>query len=164
MIQYSPDIIILGEIRDQETAVIAIRAALTGHLVLSTLHTRDAKGAIYRLLEFGIKQNEIEQTLIGITAQRLVTLMCPFCGENCSKYCSHYHNKRRVAVYELLHGNILRQVLSEVNGEAAPYHYSTLKETLRKGIALGYISKQEYDRWVFESEEEKTKGSRYVFN
>jgi competence protein ComGA len=163
ILRHDPDIIIVGEIRDSETAQIAVRASMTGHLVLSTLHTRDAKGAIYRLLEFGIKQNDIEQTLIGITAQRLVTLICPFCGEKCSQYCPHYHEKRRAAVYELLYGKSLQQVLSEAKGEQVHYHYSTIKEILRKGIALGYISTQEYDRWVYESEEENLERTRYVF-
>lgn len=163
ILRHDPDIIIVGEIRDKETAEIAVRAAMTGHLVLSTLHTRDAKGAIYRLLEFGIKQNELEQTLVGITAQRLVTLICPFCGEHCSKYCPHYHEKRRAAVYELLYGKSLKHVLDEAGGNYIPYQYFTLKETLRKGIALGYISKQEYNRWVFETEEANLERAGYVF-
>ncbi|MGV3464116.1 MAG: ATPase, T2SS/T4P/T4SS family, partial [Heyndrickxia sp.] len=162
ILRHDPDIIIVGEIRDHETAEIAVRAALTGHLVLSTLNTTAAKGAIYRLLEFGIKQSEMEQTLIGIAAQRLVTLHCPFCGEQCSKYCPRYHEKRRAAVYELLYGKSLKHVLEEVSGEEISYQYVTLRETLRKGIALGYISKQEYDRWVFEAEEANLERAGYI--
>jgi len=163
VLRHDPDIIIVGEIRDHETAEIAVRAALTGHLVLSTMHTRDAKGAIYRLLEFGIKQMELEQTLIGITAQRLVTLSCPFCGDRCSKYCSRYHEKRRAAVYELLYGKSLKCVLDEASGLETPYQYVTLREILRKGIALGYISKQEYNRWVFETEQANLERAGYIF-
>ncbi|MBD5071577.1 competence protein ComGA, partial [Xanthomonas citri pv. citri] len=105
-----PDMIILGEIRDAETAEIAVRAAMTGHLVLTSLHTRDAKGAIYRLLEFGINMNEIEQTVIAIAAQRLVDLACPFCENGCSSvYCRQSRNTRRASVYELLYGKNLQQ-------------------------------------------------------
>ncbi|MDA6151382.1 ATPase, T2SS/T4P/T4SS family, partial [Escherichia coli] len=81
------DIIMVGEIRDAETAKIAVRAALTGHLVLSTMHTRDAQGAVYRLAEFGVNMMEIEQTLVAVTAQRLVELNCPYCEGECSPFC-----------------------------------------------------------------------------
>ena len=73
-----PDIIMVGEIRDKETADIAVQAALTGHLVFSTLHTNDAAGAIARLLELGIRVL-VNATLIGIVAQRLVRTLCPHC-------------------------------------------------------------------------------------
>ncbi|MFS9669811.1 ATPase, T2SS/T4P/T4SS family, partial [Klebsiella pneumoniae] len=73
------DIIMIGEIRDQETAEMAIQAALTGHLVLSTLHTNDAPSAISRLQELGIAHYLIKATLIGVMAQRLVRLLCPHC-------------------------------------------------------------------------------------
>src|SRR6185437_11728129 len=85
ILRHDPDVIIIGEIRDAETAEIAIRAALTGHLVMSSLHARDAKGAIYRLLEFGINPQEIKQSLLAITAQRLLSIICPICGRTCSK-------------------------------------------------------------------------------
>jgi general secretion pathway protein E len=71
----------VGEIRDVETAGIAIHAALTGHLVLSTLHTNDAVGAIARLLDMGTEPFLISSSLIGVTAQRLVRKVCPFCKE-----------------------------------------------------------------------------------
>ena len=71
ILRHDPDIIMVGEIRDAETAKIAYGLHLTGHLVLTTMHTRDAKGAIYRLVEFGVNWQEIEQTLVAITAQRL---------------------------------------------------------------------------------------------
>lgn len=80
--------IVLGEIRDAETARTAIRAALTGHLVMSTLHAKNAKGALYRMLEFGVTMNELEQTMVAIAAQRLIELACPFCGETCELYCN----------------------------------------------------------------------------
>src|SRR5471032_479309 len=79
LMRQDPDIIMIGEIRDLETAEMAIQAALTGHLVLSTLHTNDAPGAISRLLELGIPHYLINATLLGVMAQRLVRLLCPHC-------------------------------------------------------------------------------------
>ena len=73
-LRHDPDVIMVGEIRDAETAKIAIRASLTGHLILTTMHSRDAEGAIFRLLEFGVSWLEIQQSVIAVTAQRLVEL------------------------------------------------------------------------------------------
>ncbi len=150
ILRHDPDMIILGEIRDAETAEIAVRAAMTGHLVLSSLHTRDAKGAIYRLLEFGVNMTEIEQTVIAIAAQRLVDLTCPFCKEeNCSVYCRMYRQTRRAGIYELLYGKNLTQCFREAKGEHANFQYQTLRRLIRKGIALGYVTTDNYDRWVY---------------
>ena len=81
VLRQDPDIIMVGEIRDEQTAAIAIRAAITGHLVLSTLHTRDAKGAITRLLEMGVEKYLLADALIAVIAQRLVRKICPKCKE-----------------------------------------------------------------------------------
>ena len=81
ILRQDPDIIMLGEMRDVETAENAIQASLTGHLVLSTLHTNDAPSAITRLLDLGIPSFLIQATLVGILAQRLVRKICPYCKE-----------------------------------------------------------------------------------
>ncbi|MCD7033124.1 GspE/PulE family protein [Metabacillus sp. GX 13764] len=152
ILRHDPDIIMVGEIRDHETAQIAIRAALTGHLVLSTMHTRDAKGAIYRLLEFDVPLSEIEQTLICITAQRLVELKCPFCKEKCSPYCKQMRKIRRTGVYELLYGKDLSHALENAKGANTVWSYPTLKDVIKKGIALGYLYPDTYYKWVFDHE------------
>ena len=82
LLRQDPDIIMVGEIRDLETAEMAIQAALTGHLVLSTLHTNDAPSAITRLLELGIPAYLINATLLGVMAQRLARTLCPHCKVN----------------------------------------------------------------------------------
>jgi general secretion pathway protein E len=82
LLRQDPDIIMVGEIRDQETAGMAVQAALTGHLVLSTLHTNDAPSAIARLTEIGVPPYLISATLIGVVAQRLVRTLCPHCKQN----------------------------------------------------------------------------------
>ncbi|KQW96749.1 type II secretion system protein E [Massilia sp. Root418] len=79
LMRQDPDIIMVGEIRDLATAEMAIQAALTGHLVLSTLHTNDAPSAVMRLLELGVPHYLLEATLVGIMAQRLVRTLCPDC-------------------------------------------------------------------------------------
>lgn len=79
LLRQDPDIIMVGEIRDLETAEMAIQAALTGHLVISTLHTNDAPSAITRLLELGVAPYLIKATVLGIMAQRLVRTLCPHC-------------------------------------------------------------------------------------
>lgn len=81
MLRQDPDIAMVGEIRDAETATIATEAALTGHLVLSTLHTNDAPGAMTRMVDMGIEPFLIASSVIGVIAQRLVRVVCPKCKE-----------------------------------------------------------------------------------
>lgn len=81
ILRQDPDIIMVGEIRDRETAEIAVRAAFTGHLVFSTLHTTDAAGAITRLIDMGVEPFLVASSLRGVVAQRLVRRLCPHCRE-----------------------------------------------------------------------------------
>jgi type IV pilus assembly protein PilB len=126
ILRQDPDVVLVGEIRDQETARIALQAALTGHLVLSTLHTNDAPGAIARLADFGCPGFAINASLLCIIAQRLVKKVCPHCavpdrpepllmtrfgigtdaqglvrGSGCAR-CSSTGYRGRLGVYELL--------------------------------------------------------------
>jgi general secretion pathway protein E len=110
LLRQDPDIIMIGEIRDQETAEMAIQAALTGHLVLSTLHTNDAPSAISRLQELGVAHYLIKATLIGVMAQRLVRVLCPHCKRatgdafealGCTD-CRHSGYQGRAGVYEIM--------------------------------------------------------------
>jgi general secretion pathway protein E len=79
IVRQDPDVIMIGEMRDLETAAIAVQSALTGHLVLSTLHTNDAAGGVTRLLDMGVDDYLLTSTINGILAQRLVRLLCPHC-------------------------------------------------------------------------------------
>jgi general secretion pathway protein E len=81
ILRQDPDIIMIGEIRDRETAENAVQAALTGHLVLSTIHTNDAASSITRLLDLGVPSFLIGSTLIGVVAQRLLRQICPYCRQ-----------------------------------------------------------------------------------
>lgn len=128
-LRQDPDIMLVGEIRDKETAEIAVQAALTGHIVLSTLHTNDASSSVIRLIDIGIEPFLISSSVIGIIAQRLVRKICPRCkkeikltpdiikileeydinsneiilykGEGCS-YCKDTGYKGRIAIFELM--------------------------------------------------------------
>lgn len=81
LLRQDPDIVMVGEIRDKETAEIAIQAALTGHLVLSSLHTNDAPGAITRLVDIDVQPYLVSATLLGVLAQRLIRTLCPHCKQ-----------------------------------------------------------------------------------
>ncbi|NPC93300.1 type II/IV secretion system protein [Bacillus sp. WMMC1349] len=153
ILRHDPDMIIVGEIRDAETAKLAVRAALTGHLVLSSMHAQNAKGTIYRLLELGVNITELEQTLIAVSAQRLVNLVCPFCGDDCSLYCKLSRTVRRASIFELLYGKNLNLCIREAKGEYLNNCSEKLTPLIRKGIALGYLPAETYDRWVYHEAE-----------
>ncbi len=128
ILRQDPNIIMIGEIRDEETARIAIRAAITGHLVLSTLHTNDAPGSINRLIDMGIEPYLVADAVVGVISQRLVKKLCPKCKEKsladrsemnilgkrepveiyrakgCS-YCNNTGYKGRTAVHEIMYLN-----------------------------------------------------------
>ncbi|WP_409293384.1 competence type IV pilus ATPase ComGA [Peribacillus sp. SCS-37] len=153
-LRHDPDIIMVGEIRDAETARIAVRASLTGHLILSTMHTRDAKGAVYWLLEFGLSLHEIKQTLIAVTAQRLLELKCPVCKGECRGNCDKRLKSRRASVYELLYGRTLGSVIGEAEGKSEKIKPRELKDEISKAVALGYVTDAEFYKWVYEYENE----------
>ena len=89
IVRQDPDVIMVGEIRDRETADIAIRAALTGHFVYSTLHTNDAPSAITRLVDMGVEEYLISSTVVAVLAQRLVRLICPHCKQPAGTRTAH---------------------------------------------------------------------------
>lgn len=151
IVRQDPDIIMVGEIRDMETASIAIHAALTGHLLFSTLHTNDAPGAITRLMDMGIENYLVASTLICVMAQRLVRRICPICktredlpadvlkkisadirevwtGRGCDA-CSGTGYKGRIGIFEVLpvSGPIRELIMKR----------ATIKEMKDKAIELG---------------------------
>jgi len=111
ILRQDPDVIMIGEIRDHETAQIAIQASLTGHLVLATVHTNDAPSLVTRLIDMGVEPFLLSSTLLGVLAQRLVRKLCPACARQDDagrwhpvgcKECSHTGYKGRTGVYELM--------------------------------------------------------------
>ncbi|MEN9383760.1 MAG: hypothetical protein RL323_903 [Pseudomonadota bacterium] len=102
LLRQDPDVIMIGEIRDFETAQIAIQASLTGHLVLATLHTNDAASAVTRLTDMGVEPFLLSSSLLGVLAQRLVRKLCTHCqGQGCT-HCAQSGYQGRTGIFELL--------------------------------------------------------------
>src|SRR6185369_6883093 len=108
IMRQDPDVVLIGEIRDRETAEIAIQASLTGHLVLSTLHTNDAPSAVTRLIDIGVASYKIATAVKGVLAQRLVRRVCSACGDGDTARCIECGGtgfKGRLALVEVLIGS-----------------------------------------------------------
>ena len=140
MLRQDPDVVMVGEIRDRETAEIAVQASLTGHLVLSTLHTNTAVGAITRLRDMGVEPFLLASSLLGVLAQRLVRVLCPHCkapraagdmetslglkgplysAVGCAE-CNHTGYRGRTGIYELLVvDEAVRQLIHREDAEEA---------------------------------------------
>jgi general secretion pathway protein E len=121
ILRQDPDVIMIGEIRDLETAQIAVQASLTGHLVLATLHTNDSTSAIVRLVDMGIEPYLLSSTLNGVLAQRLVRKICNFCRNTTSKSsgcekCNFSGYKGRTGIYEFFQINDeIRALIKDTN-------------------------------------------------
>lgn len=102
ILRQDPDVIMIGEIRDFETAQIAIQASLTGHLVLATLHTNDASSAVTRLVDMGVEPFLLSSSLLGVLAQRLVRKYCTHCGGQGCQSCNQSGYQGRTGVFEML--------------------------------------------------------------
>lgn len=134
-LRHDPDIIMVGEIRDQQTAKFAFQAAHTGHLVLTTLHAQNAYGTILRLLEMGIKRIDLEQTLISVASQQLLPV-------------KSIGIERRAAILELLDNQLLYDA---INGNNPSQHsnYLSFDNLRRKAYALGYINEKTFLDHIF---------------
>ena len=134
VLRQDPDVILIGEIRDAETAQLAIQASLTGHLVLATLHTNDAPSAIPRLIDIGIEPYLVTSSLLAVLAQRLVRRTCKVCGGTAlvnNVRCDNCYGtgfRGRMAIYELMN---VTDDLRRITGQNADS--VTLYETAIKG-------------------------------
>jgi len=152
LLRQDPDIIMVGEIRDLETAEMAVQAALTGHLVLSTLHTNDAPSAVTRLLELGVPPYLLNATINGVMAQRLVRTLCPHCRQRVELNRSAdvaaweglvapYKTSRPPAIYKP--GGCLECRMTGFLGRVGIYetllYTAAIKETIAGGSDLGRL-------------------------
>lgn len=179
ILRQDPDIIMIGEIRDAETASIAVRAAITGHLVISTMHTNDAPATVSRLLDMGIQPYLISSSLVGVVAQRLVRRICNRCrisykpdekerkllniDENTLLYkgkgCSHCFNsgyKGRIAIHEIMPINSdIRELIdnsasiNQLREAALKNGMITLRENCRELVLKGVTTYQELIRVTY---------------
>ncbi len=125
ILRQDPDVIMIGEIRDLETAQIAVQASLTGHLVLATLHTNDAPAAVTRLLDMGIEPFLLSSSLLGVVAQRLVRKLCAYCKKQDGQYshdvgcdkCGNTGYHGRLGIYELL--LTTEQIRQQIHNQAS---------------------------------------------
>lgn len=179
VLRQDPDVIMIGEIRDKDTVDLAIRASITGHLVLSTLHTKSAASTIARLLDMGVEPYYINAALGGIIAQRLVKKICQNCkatyiptkeekfmllehetkplyyGKGCDQ-CNQTGSQERILVSEilLLTDSIKTLILKEFEEEKfkqelQKIHYDSLQQNCKKLLLQGTISLEEYKRFQF---------------
>lgn len=149
-LRHHPDVIIVGEIRDEETAKMVVRGALTGHLIVASIHAKNCQGVLSRLTELGISRALLEQTLIGIAFQTLVPLYCALCETNCQTHCSHYpREQKRAALFEVKSGEQLKEWLqADSYVSAEPTHQDRgFNHLLRKVRTYGYISEKTYERF-----------------
>jgi type IV pilus assembly protein PilB len=179
ILRQDPDIIMIGEIRDEETAEIAVRAAITGHLVISTIHTNDAPSAIIRLQDMGIKTFLVAASLRGVISQRLVKKICPNCkeeylsssfennllelndsvvlckGAGCSK-CYNTGFSGRIGIHEAMKvDQNMRNIIynggstDELMYEAIKNGMTTLKDNCRQLVLEGITSVEEYSQVIY---------------
>jgi general secretion pathway protein E len=141
ILRQDPDIVMIGEIRDLETAQIAVQASLTGHLVLATLHTNDAASAVTRLIDMGIEPYLLSSSLLGVLGQRLIRLTCTVChGQGCAD-CTQSGFKGRAGIYELMTTSVeLKELIHQSASEA---------QIRQKALDIGMRSLvQDSERWV----------------
>jgi general secretion pathway protein E len=160
LLRQDPDVILVGEIRDQETAQLAIQASLTGHLVLATLHTNDAPSAIPRLVDIGIEPYLITSSLLAVMAQRLVRRTCKVCqgtgkiasGARCET-CFGSGFKGRLAVYEIMpmSDEIRRMAVTSADAialydKARSLGFRTMQDDAMEKVRAGLTTKEEVFR------------------
>lgn len=179
ILRQDPDIVMIGEIRDAETAEIAIRAAITGHLVLSTLHTNDAASTILRLVDMGVAPYLVASSLVGVVAQRLVKLLCPACKQpveideadmrllgidtpakvygpiGCDE-CNHTGYRSRTAIHEIIvTSNDIKELIAaekdaeEINLKAKENGTRLLRENVSELVLDGKTSIEELVRATY---------------
>jgi general secretion pathway protein E len=159
ILRQDPDVIMIGEIRDHETAQIAVQASLTGHLVLATLHTNDAPSAVTRLIDMGIEPFLLSSSLLGVLAQRLVRCLCPKCKRQDESgrwraigcdHCGHTGYKGRTGIYELMVADEALRALvhsraaeAELSAAAQRGGMRSMREDGERLVATGSTSVEE---------------------
>lgn len=179
ILRQDPDVVMIGEIRDSETATIAVRAAITGHLVLSTIHTNDAVSTISRLVDMGIESYLVASALVGIVAQRLVKLLCPHCAQKVMtdpgemellglkepaeiskavgcEHCKNSGYKGRTAIYEMVTvSNQIKKLISanadesEIRAQAELEGASFLRASVTKLVLDGVTDMRQLVRTTY---------------
>ncbi len=168
VMRQDPNVIMVGEIRDKEIANIAISTALTGHLVLTTLHTADAASAVIRLLDLKIEPYRLAASLIGVIAQRLVRRLCHECSGNGCANCQQIGYKGRIGAFEVMEVDetlaeqILKQgSLGELRDRLADSGMKTISDMIQYHVKKGQTTIDEWMR-VVDGVEKETFESRAI--
>lgn len=133
ILRHSPDVIMIGEIRDSETAQAAVQASLTGHLVITTVHAKNPIGCLYRLMDLGIPIDDLQQSILGITSQQLVITSYDREGDRVTP--------NRSSLYEILYGQTLEEAIHtiKIGGSFNMPQKYTLSNQYERGVKLGVI-------------------------
>lgn len=146
ILRHDPDIIMVGEIRDEATLNLAFRAALTGHLVLATLHSNDCKSSLHRISNMGLEQQDILNSLIAIIAQRLYKKPCPYCSKNIQKGCNQCNMQgilgREIATEVLFLDKATKKAIQQntLDDFLENSDFETLEKNLHDKIQQGLIT------------------------
>jgi type II secretory ATPase GspE/PulE/Tfp pilus assembly ATPase PilB-like protein len=140
ILRHDPDVVLIGEIRDQETAQIAVQASLTGHMVFSTLHTNDAPGALTRLVDMGVEPYLVASSLEAVMAQRLVRVLCPECKQPDTSartvaLCERVEKLRNTEVFRAVGCKSCR--LTGYSGRRAIFELMTMSSGIRTVLLRG---------------------------
>lgn len=134
-LRHHPDVLVIGEIRDEQTAQMAIRAALTGHLVIATIHAKSCKGVIERLKDLTVSDKLLLETVIGIVSQRLLPTYCGLCQGNCQLTCTHVaYAKKRMVLTDVMTSKRLNTCINKHN------YVEQFNLQLRRAYAFQFIS------------------------
>ncbi|HLQ75596.1 MAG TPA: competence type IV pilus ATPase ComGA [Alloiococcus sp.] len=147
-LRHHPDVLIVGEIRDEETAKMVARGALTGHLIIASVHAKDAYGVIARLKELGISEELLQQIVIGIVFQKLLPIYCALCGGSCQTSCNHISPAaKRMVLYDVRYNDLLRELFNKNMIKEGDRCNRSFNQLLKKVCAYGYISKETYQSY-----------------
>lgn len=143
-LRHHPDIIIIGEIRDEETAQAVIRAALTGHLILATVHAKNAEGVLPRLMELGVSKELITQVLIGVVFQKMLPRYCKKCNENTQLKCKHIAaDSKQAVLFDVRQGESLEKMDPFLHRNVFNFN-----SWLRKALKNEYIDQATFDHFA----------------
>ena len=147
-LRHHPDIIIVGEIRDEETAQMAVRGALTGHLIIASVHAKNAEGVLSRMNELGVSFEMLRQTIIAVVFQKLLPLYCDLCDGYCRLYCPRFPvNQKRAALYDVFTSKEIQKVtVPGVKGSSIK-RKRNFNHLLKKVYLYGFISKETYNQY-----------------
>ena len=153
MLRMDSNVLMVGEARDAETSKIAVRAALTGHLIFTTLHSNDSCSAVFRILEMGVEPYMLAATLNGVVAQRLVRKVCPHCQSNGCEHCRGTGYSGRIALHEILRVDknlrsliINSRDIDEIKACALESGLKTLADDASEKINAGFTTLIEVQR------------------